>query len=247
MSSFTWLISFISYTFADNCKWGAFTLEELKNVGPISCVAKWQLEYTPCANGNSICNDEHPEQGDAMIIQIGSNSCIYLAKWDDGFIDPDENIEHGVKQYTFHYTNGLGGRNITINFMCDPNAIPYDEDSVSCDEPSGYNYELTIVTYLACKNMFPEIIPLSNLSIGSFFLILFVAILFVYCIVGYIVKWKIKSNSFGNCRDNVPHYTFWKMLPRMIKTGCIVSCEWIMGTIGKGRNNHETDVLMGDE
>ena len=43
-----------------------------------------------------------------------------------------------------------------------------------------------------------------------------------YCIFGYIFN-AYRSKNWGDIRNNVPNWVFWRMLPKLTYAGCIVT------------------------
>eukprot|EP01084_Bolivina_argentea_P114555 203908_1 len=236
----------------DGCNWGLFNLNDLKSLSIHCFYGKWELQYTPCRN-----SDGCDEDGGLMVKQTNPNndeSCTTLAKWDNGNTKPVKimTASDAVYSYDFKYQNGASSsqgdaRNTTIVFICNPDAIPYDENNLECGEPSRLNYEIFIPTYLACVNNDDGSNNKASLSGGSIFVIFFVSVVFSYCLFGYIAVWKLKNKNkpFGNYKDNIPQYEYWIVLPVLVKTGCMVSYEWLMTKIRKNQfDENNTDALL---
>eukprot|EP01084_Bolivina_argentea_P308236 532922_1 len=138
-------ISVFSSVIRASCRWKEFNLNELSH-NVIFCSfasSGWTMEYTACSN-NLYCDSTYPNRsGDAMIAQDGNGCVVNLAYWDSGKIHPERVFNNDTKEieYIFKYENGWfvedncgEGRHLTLTFICDPEAIPFDEETLLCDQ-----------------------------------------------------------------------------------------------------------------
>eukprot|EP01084_Bolivina_argentea_P226019 381855_1 len=237
-----------------NCKWNKLDLSDLQRYNITCAYGKWALEYTPCKNHLTCEGSE--EDGEYMVVQYntGNNRCaVHTAEWDNGVTQPIETKNDTLREYEyrFEYENGLvgagcaNGRHTFITFICDLNAKPFEE--VTCGEWSQDNgvcrYWIEIHTHLACDNR-PLTNVMNSISTGTLLIIVFIVVFILYCITGYMMN-GFKSDTFQDCKNNTPHYTFWIHLPMLVKMGCIVTFECITGRMHQDVEN-ETHLMQDD-
>ena len=121
---------------------------------------KFTFEYSVCDNAVNCSNTFNGgTPGPYMITESYSMDpfpqCWWIATYDSN-LQPQKNSNHGGN-YTFVYSNGLQEvdcpeqrEHISISFVCDKNANPYDPKGVVCGEYYYCHYWLQIPTSAAC-------------------------------------------------------------------------------------------------
>ena len=108
-------------------------------------------------------------------------------------------------------------------------------------------YFTTISTAYACSIGESQTNTADSISIGSLICIIFGATLTFYCIVGYIIN-GYKRNEWKDFQTNLPHCnSFWRYLPSLVTTGCIISKEYISGALGSKSYDGDTEELYDKE
>ena len=195
--------------------------------------------YTPCRDAISCGESQY------MAAWGKNEECDrYLAAW-DSTIDPTYSSSHGGT-FTFDYKNGETGdqdcpdtnREWKVSFVCDDSESEETYSGFEVTQKSNCVFEATVDTHYACVSGSSSII--SNLSVGSIFLICLAGIVFLYCILGY--GWSVykhkkdgdtENGGWTNVKTHTPHVDFWCTLPSYVKVGCIFSKEFCVGAYHK--------------
>ena len=105
--------------------------------------------------------------------------------------------------------------------MCDMEAGDYRIASAGMVQECVY--EMLIESIWGCPGVHYE--KEINISVGTYFIIIFALISFLYFIIGCIIS-AIKNKQYTDCQSNIPHITFWSKLPFLVCAGCIYSKDW---------------------
>lgn len=80
-----------------------------------------------------------------------------------------------------------------------------------------------------------------ELSLGWILIIVFFGVIFLYCLIGYIIcAKKNPENGWGNVKANTPHLSFWCSIPKYTWVGCCVTKEFTMNKINEWRGTATT-------
>ena len=155
------------------------------------------------------CNNDTDISASAVIVSGQStNPCYSIAENTGVTIVPiDDNPLLGFQlRYSKNGCPTSSGKYDTrIRFHCDPNGnnqvLPYTHSGQpSCE------YEFIIPTPLAC--------PVSYLSGGWVFVILYIAAVSSYCLIGCVFK-RFYRKAEGV--EMIPNVSFWRALPSLVK------------------------------
>ena len=79
----------------------------------------------------------------------------------------------------------------------------------------------------------------SGLSGGWIFIIIFLSVFMLYCLIGFVYKGqKNKEWKYWN----IPNFEFWRALPNMTMLGCKVTYQWLSRS-----NNEESGLKTTDQ
>jgi hypothetical protein len=131
-----------------------------------------------------------------------------------------------------------------VIFVCDPSATtpPSPKVSIPSTAPEWCVQTYTVNTSLACPGS--SVGPNNNgggLSGGWIFIIILLCSLFVYIVAGCVIKAK-KFGAQG--MERCPNIDFWRLLPVLVKEGCVFTWGKIMSLIGKGSSSAENYQTM---
>jgi hypothetical protein len=161
-----------------------------------------------------------------------------LAQWDNGATEPV--YERDNKWFKFVYDNGAAERDVTLYYQClNYSNYPYRDFEVISRETDG-PVELLITTIHACISYDDSKSSGSDddeISAGWVLIIIILVGLFLYCAIGYAYNVKRTDGSgtddWGKYDENVPQMSFWRMFPKYVYAGCIVTRDKIKACTGK--------------
>eukprot|EP01084_Bolivina_argentea_P178563 308632_1 len=223
---------------------------------------QYSLLYTPC-NNNLFCDRDVYDDKNGMALQVMTNdlpdiNCNgIISAWDSHTHPRHETNEDDEDVLVFSYpvfppqTSGdgcFGGRSGEFTFICDENAIPYEPGDFyqnQIDENGVCAYFATIRSAYACATD-PQVISSNNgLSGGWIFCIAFMCFVAFYCIAGCLIN-GYKRKEWKDVQANIPHFYFWAHVPKLVKTGCCVSKEYLFGVIGRKQYDGDTENLYDE-
>ncbi|XP_015761336.1 PREDICTED: uncharacterized protein LOC107340496 [Acropora digitifera] len=112
-----------------------------------------------------------------------------------------------------------------ITLKCDPSIFPGKFITQFTEDKMGSNieYRATFASKCVCDNGCPAPTPAGNhgrkeLSTGSILLIVFIPLVFIYCITGAL--YNKYNKGIGSFPEMIPNHSFWIGLPSLIKEGC---------------------------
>jgi len=108
-------------------------------------------------------------------------------------------------------------RYVYLNLICDPTAGNGGAYTITVSSNPACTYTIPFRTALACPGPIPK--PVTGLSGGWIFLIIFVVFIPVYCVFGCIYNRKKKGTT--GMVESIPNVEFWKDLPSLVKDGCM--------------------------
>eukprot|EP00486_Rosalina_sp_Unknown_P012722 CAMPEP_0201597176 /NCGR_PEP_ID=MMETSP0190_2-20130828/193733_1 /ASSEMBLY_ACC=CAM_ASM_000263 /TAXON_ID=37353 /ORGANISM="Rosalina sp." /LENGTH=280 /DNA_ID=CAMNT_0048058009 /DNA_START=10 /DNA_END=852 /DNA_ORIENTATION=+ len=245
------------------CSWnigdyGTVNLAPLQNEGQIVAIRDgnpgFSVVYTACNEGYHC--EVNEASGTGMAAQVYTDDYDHcngvISKYDTQTRPRHEINGNGEDQIVFDYpvveniyTAGCSqGRQGEFIFICDENAVPYEDVQFYQDGGSDpCYYHTTMRTKYACATGGGGggdggESTTSGMSGGWVFIIILICLISVYCIVGYIMG-GVKSGDWGNIKKNLPQFmTFWIYVPKLTLAGCITSWEWIRGKVG---GSHDAD------
>ena len=240
MRSYHFVICLIVVVCDSKCKWKDITLEPLSALN-IQCDQneRYDFLYAPCSDTLK-CEGGQDNNEVGMVLHWNSeqNNCdLVIAKWDET-VEPYYDNRYSTDAYSFYYRNAPtdnscpNGKSLNLTFICQEDADPYDEDTMSCTRGSGPDqgvcyYRFQIQTMYACQSHKPHHenqLEVDGLSVGSIMIIIILTLFMIYCLMGYIVN-AFKSKDWFAGRDNLPQYQFWKNVPVWTMIGCKVSYD----------------------
>ena len=204
--------------------------------------------FTPCGDRDSCTSNSETITG--MMVQSDPDEgfCARIAGWDDFETQPTYNDDK--KEWLLYYENGdscFGApRTFTTVWRCRSSENRVHIETV--EEPVACNYVMILYTKYACPgHQYSKSVCLtqnnSSLSGGWIFIIIFISIIFIYCIVGYIIMATTinKENGFNDIKGNIPNFQFWKIIPKYVMAGCFVTYQYVMNLIRKEQGNNNSD------
>ena len=127
----------------------------------------------------------------------------------------------------------VDGRQGEFIFICDESADPYKSADFYQDPGSNpCTYHTTLRTKYACADANAnDALTNDGLSGGWTFIIILTAILFGYCLIGYLIA-GYRTKQWTNFKENLPQCnTFWVYLPRLVMAGCSVSFQFVQAKL----------------
>ena len=228
------LLSLIYCVFSA-CQWDDINLGALSR-STIQCTFngnQYEMMFSPCRDDIS-CNIGSKFM--AVQDDLEDNTCFaYLASWDEG-VSPQKSDYNGMDMYTFAYDNGQAdggcpdGRFLDAEFVCDPDANPYDTQRTDCgEEAQNCHYYIRVYTRSACPGGGggDDSSSSDGLSGGWVFIIIFISCLFAYCAFGTIYM-GVREKDW-----TIPNAQFWVKVPSLVIAGCGVTYQRIMKMAGK--------------
>ena len=202
-------------------------LSELQNKSLIfENITFYNYEYSPCGNHAKCVSNNHY----SMVNQVQNDNgkCTSIAYLDDNNVtQPEYNSDEQI--FVFKYQNGdlcqkttNESMNISIDIYWKCIYInEYQINSVKLIEKC--QYEMYIDSNVACNDQNHHHHHHGNvhLSAGTWILISFFVLMFVYCIIGAFV------NAWNGNGHQMPHYKFWMLLPVLVITGFQVTRDKI--------------------
>jgi len=140
------------------------------------------------------------------------------------YVDPDTKKSKG---FTLKFNNGdycydiTREREVTINFICDEQEYP--KDGFTFTETSTCIYQVDFPTKHACED--PGNPMSGGLSGGSIMIIIFLVLVFVYCVGGVVYAKRFQTGKEG--MELIPQKDFWCAIPNYTKIGCMISYQWV--------------------
>lgn len=169
----------------------------------------------------------------------GSTGVKLIDTWTPGATSLIDAANPG-KGVQVKFTNGDASgcstnRATTVQLTCDSSA----GSLVSVTETSTCNYMAVFKTSAACPPGFtPGGGPVSGLSGGSIFLIVFFVSSFLYFSVGCV--YKRQKLGVTDWKESIPNYDFWSELPSLCKDGCVYTWTKLRGLCNKGDANYSS-------
>ena len=189
----------------------------------------------------------------SLMLQYSDRVDVVLGKWDNSY-------KGGKKQWSLEEPHNLGRTyRISVESQGPTFFVSVDgillgnwtdtEDPIYLYGSVGMRNYQSPAQYdclcVNCKCLTDE--DESNSVGGWIFIGCVLGGLFLYCVVGYGIN-GYRSKNWGDCKGNIPNFNFWKILPKLTVTGCIVSFEFCKGKCRKDNNFNETDAgLINDE
>lgn len=144
-----------------------------------------------------------------------------------------ENVESfveakGMITITYRPMKKEGDKNSrqgVINLECDPSKYPGNFTTQFKENDEGDNlikYTATFASKCVCDNACSSPTPShgrKELSTGSILLIVFIPLVFIYCITGTL--YNKYNKGIGSFPEMIPNHSFWIGLPSLIKEGCV--------------------------
>jgi len=249
--------------FSNSCEWTVLDNNQEPRTLDLSCLSGKVLEASQSDdNGNivtdysfSICdNSLSCDNGNVMAAQYPKDlapRCFNVGIYDPSVNPKYSDISGG--QWSFTYIGDptdcpQPGREWIPSFICD-STTEYQIGAVT--EIQKCNYAVSIRTKFACVDKHYECNDdqsSSTLSGGWIFIIIFLSVFVLYCIVGYIVMAKTvnKERGFGDFSNNIPNKTLWIKCIFLVIAGCSVTKEYLIQKLIK-KNQDDYDISHDGE
>lgn len=207
----------------------------------------YQYMYTPCRN-EAPCTSSDDSY---MVTQGQEDECVaYLAQWSDSITPTFSNDNGGT--FTFTYTNGHCTGNTAqsatfkAQYICDSDSNEL-YSTIELVTTSNCDYTMKINTQYGCGYAVASDTGLDELSVGTIILISLISLIFLYCLIGYILNLrKNKCENWNDFKNNLPHLSFWCIIPKYTWAGCIVTKECILNSYHKHIKKDEAYVKQKD-
>ncbi|XP_062517613.1 cation-dependent mannose-6-phosphate receptor-like [Corticium candelabrum] len=179
--------------------------------------------YNPCFSftelaekGDKVCTPKY----DVAVCQIQDN-VAYLAGKESSAVFSGS-AKTGDLNIAYSATTSGTTRISVVHLVCNKNlslsesALEYVNQKQVSATTTTYNFVLT--SRCCCPNLCQHAPSSSRLSVGSILLIVFFSLIFVY-IIGGLLYLKFVRGASGI--ELIPNYSFWRLLPSLIKEGVI--------------------------
>ena len=207
------------------------------------------------------CHYQWNELYDCCLYQI-HRMTVHLGKWNDGngneyslgnYVAQNATIDEEKDYFDIKAVMTSTANSVTIATYVDGVLLGeyMDDDAPFIGGSVGMrNYKVPASFTNVCVNGCEMLSDDNGSSVGGW---IFIGVVFggilLYCLIGYIINGQ-KSKDWGNVEGNLPHWQFWKVLPKLVMVGSQVSYEYIKGVLTKkvgGGDESLMDTAAADE